>query len=179
MAKKIYIIVPLIALGIFFFFYQKFSKENEIAIADKAAAAEAAIAQTVIDKAEAELKSKEDSARRNAEREADEAARVAKSRVAWEADGAKVAADAAGAKSRSDEYQAEINELELKLAELRGQREILNNEAFALVKEVESSRIAKRNSELQVQRMAQMVSLKAETSVLVKKPILPPATGRR
>ena len=53
------------------------------------------------------------------------------------------------------------------------------NEAFTLMKEVEAARIAKRNAELEVQRMAQMVSDKAENSVLVKQPILPPEPGRR
>lgn len=176
---KTYIILPLIMLGIFYFFYQDFSKQNEIAVAEKAAAAEAAEAQAAADKAEAERKSKEDAARRTAEREADEAAKIAKQRAAWEADGAKVAADTAAAKAKSNEHQMKINELELKLAGLRKEREMINGEVFAMLKEVESARIAKRNAEREVQRMAAMVTQKAETSVLVKKPILPPETGRR
>ncbi len=178
MAKS-YIIIPLIALGIFYFFYQDFSAKNEIAVAEKAAAVAAAEAQEAAEKAEAERKSKEDAARRTAERESDEAARIAKRRAAWAADGAKVAADTADAKAKSDAHQQKINELEIKLTELRSQREALNGEVFVMMKEVEAARIAKRNAELEVQRMAQMVSQKAETSVLVKKPILPPATGRR
>ena len=176
---KTYIILPVIMLGIFYFFYQDFSAKNEIAIAEKAAQVEAEAAAEAASKAEAELKSKEDAARRTAEREADEAAKIAKRRAAWEADGAKVAADTAGAKAKSDEHQAKINELELKLAELRRQSEMHTNEAFTLMKEVEAARIAKRNAELEVQRMAQMVSDKAENSVLVKQPILPPEPGRR
>lgn len=178
MAKS-YIIIPLLMLGIFYYFYQDFSKQNEIAVAEKAAAAEAAEAQAAAEKAEAERKSREDAARRTAEREADEAAKVAKQRAAWEADGAKVAADTAAAKAKSDEHQKKINELELKLAELRNQREAINGEVYTMMKEVEAARIAKRTAEREVQRMAAMVSEKAENSVLVKKPILPPDTNRR
>lgn len=176
---KTYIIIPLILLGIFTFFYRNFSAENELQMAAKAAAEAAAIEQEAAAKAEAERISREDAARRTAEREADEAAKIAQRRVAWEADGAKVAADTANAKAKSDEHQTRINELELQLAALRQERETLNNEAFAMMKEVEAARIAKRNAELQVQRMAQMVSQKAENSVLVKAPILPPPPPSR
>lgn len=176
---KTYIIIPLVLLGIFYFFYQDFSKQNEIAIAEKEARIEAEAAAEAASKAEAERKSKEDAARRTAEREADEAAKIAKRRAAWEADGAKVAADTADAKAKSDAHQQTINELELKLANLRNQRSEINGEVFAMMKEVEAARIAKRNAEREVQRMAAMVTQKAETSVLVKKPILPPEPSRR
>lgn len=177
MAKS-YIIVPLILSAIFWFIYSDSSKK----IHEKEVAAELAIEeaakQAELDKKEAERKSKEDAARRTAEREADEAKKLADKRAKWEKVGQEIANATAKAKSESDDLQKQINELELKLADLRAKKEALNRETFDKMKSVEAARIAKRNSELEVQRMAQMVSDRAENSVLVKAPILPPTKKR-
>lgn len=178
--NKLYIIVPLLLLGIFGFFYNNFTVKHAAEVAEEEAAAEVAAAEKAAEKAEAERRSKEDAARRTAEREAAEAQKVAERNAKWEAASAEIARYTNEAKSESDKHQAKINELELKLTELRKSRETLNNEAFQLMKDVEAARITKRNAEMQVQRMAQMVTRKAETSVLVKSPIpAPEPTGRR
>lgn len=176
--NKSYIIVPLILLGIFGFLYKKHSAEiaeahrlEEIAEAEEEA-------RKAAEKAEAERLSKEAAAKRTAEREAAEAAKIAEREAKWKAVGDEIAQYTAEAKASSDEHQANINRLELKLASLRKDRENVKQEVYDAMKNVESARIAKRTAERQVQRMAQMVTQKAETSVLVKKPILPPPPAK-
>jgi chromosome segregation ATPase len=177
--NKSYIIVPLILLGIFGFLY----KEHSAEIAEKdrlEAIAEAEEeARVAAEKAEAERLSKEEAARRTAEREAAEAAKIAEREAKWKAQGDEIAQYTAEANATADEHQKNINALELKLAGLRKDRENVKQEVYDAMKGVESARIAKRNAERQVQRMAQMVTQKAETSVLVKKPILPPPPPKR
>tara|TARA_B110000459_G_C16290930_1_gene350481 strand:- start:48 stop:593 length:546 start_codon:yes stop_codon:yes gene_type:complete len=180
--NKSYIIVPLIALGIFGFLHNDFSKKDAIKQAAEHAAEVAAKQLKADEKAEAERLSKEEAAKRTAEREAVAAKKIADRDAKWKASGDEIAQYDAEAQATADTHQAKINELELKLGALRKDRETLKQETYDGLKAVESARIAKRNAERQVQRMAQMVTQKAETSVLVKKPILPPPPppqGRR
>jgi hypothetical protein len=177
MAKS-YFIVPLVLLGIFWFIYTDSSEKIHAKEVAEQQAEEDRLAQEELQKKEAERKSKEDAARRTAEREAEEARKLADKRAKWEKAGTEIADATAKAKAESDELQQKINALELKLADLRKQREALNKETFVKMKDVETARIAKRNAELEVQRMAQMVTDRAENSVLVKAPILPP-TGKK
>lgn len=180
--NKSYIIVPLIAMGIFGFFYHDFSQKDAIKKAAEHAEEVAAKELKADQKAEAERLSKAEAAKRTAEREADVAKKLADREAKWKASGDEIAQYDAEAKATADTHQAKINELELKIDALRKDREILKQETYDGLQAVEAARIAKRNAELQVQRMAQMVTQKAETSVLVKKPILPPpppAAGRR
>ncbi len=178
MAKS-YFIVPGVLLAIFWFMYSDFVTGYEEEEAAKLVAEQQRVEQEALDKAEAERKSKEDAARRTAEREAEEAKKVAERNAKWEAVGADIAKQTNDAKAESDNLQKQINELELKLAGLRSDRDSLNDEVFAAMKEVESARIAARNAEIEVQRMANMVSERAANSVLVKAPILPPDNTNR
>ncbi len=176
--NKSYIIVPLIALGIFVFFHNDFSKKDAIKKEAEMVEKLAEEQRKADEKAAAERQSKEEAAKRTAEREADEAAKIADREAKWKAAGDEIAQYTAKAKATSDKHQANINELELKLTSLRKSREDIKQQVYDGMKNVESARIAKRNAELQVQRMAQMVTQKAETSVLVKKPILPPPPAK-
>ncbi|GAB5559325.1 MAG: hypothetical protein SynsKO_09720 [Synoicihabitans sp.] len=177
MAKS-YILIPLIMLGAFGFLYKKHSAEiaEEHRLEEIAEAEEEA--RKAAEKAEAERISKEAAAKRTAEREAAEAAKLAEREAKWKAAGDEIAQYTAEAKATSDQHQNKINELELKLTELRKNRETLKQETYDAMKAVEAAKIAKRNAEREVQRMAAMVTQKAETSVLVKKPILPPPPTR-
>jgi chromosome segregation ATPase len=176
--NKSYIFVPLIALGIFVFFHNDFSKKDAVKKAAEMVEKQAEEQRKAEEKAEAERISKEEAAKRTAEREAAEAAKIAEREAKWKAQGDEIAQYTAEAKAASDEHQANINKLELQLTGLRKDRENLKQEAYDAMKGVEAARIAKRNAELEVQRMAQMVTQKAETSVLVKKPILPPPPSK-
>ena len=177
--NKSYIIVPLIALGIFVYFHNDFSKKDAIKQEAELVEKQAEEKRVAEEKAEAERLSKEEAAKRTAEREAAEAAKIAEREAKWKAQGDEIAQYTAEANAAADEHQKNINALELKLAGLRKDRENVKQEVYDAMKSVESARIAKRNAEREVQRMAQMVTQKAETSVLVEKPILPPPPPKR
>ncbi|MCF3651789.1 hypothetical protein [Synoicihabitans lomoniglobus] len=176
--NKFYIIVPVIMMAIFGFIYSDFTKKDAIRVEHEAAELKAIADAEAAEKAEAERQAKEDAARRTAEREADEARKIAERREKWEAVGQQIADSTAKYKAEADKFSAEAQDLEIQLLEIRGEREKVASEAFNLRKDVELARIAKRNAELQVQRMTEMVSKRAAESSLTKMPAAP-APGRR
>ncbi len=175
--KKIYLIVPLILLVGFSFYYLDFAKEQEqLEIQEKEAKA-AAIAAEEAKKAEAEKAARMESERRAAEREAEQAKKDADRKAKWEADGAKIASDTADYKKQADAYTKEINGLELQLLELRRLKDQRTNEALALTEQVELARINKRNAELEIQRLTDMVAERAAKSAMAQMPPPPPVPG--
>lgn len=175
--KKIYIIIPLLLLVGFSFYYLDFAKEQEqLEIQEKQAKAEA-IAAEEAKKAEAEKSARLESERRAAEREAEQAKKEADRRAKWDADGAKIAADTADYKKQGDAYTKEISNLEIQLLEVRRLKDQRTNEALALTEQVELARIAKRNAELEVQRLTDMVAERAAKSALTQLPPPPPQPG--
>lgn len=173
--KKIYLIVPLILLVGFSFYYLQFAKDLAIKEQEKEAARQAEIAAEDAKKAEAERIAREESAKRAAEREAEQAKKEADRRAKWDADGAKIASDTADYKKQGDAYTKEINGLELQLLEIRRLKDQRTNEALALTEQVELARIGKRNAELEVQRLTDMVAQQAAKSSMAQMPPPPPA----
>lgn len=172
--NKFYIIVPVVLLGIFGFFYNGFTKEYAIQQAQEEAARVAEEQRVAAEKAEADIRAKEDADRRTAERDAEEARKVAERRAKWEAAGKDIADSTAKFKAETAKLSQEAQDLEIALLEIRKQRETAASEAFDLTKKVEMARIEKRNAELQVQRMTEMVSKRAADSSLTKLPDLTP-----
>ena len=72
-----------------------------------------------------------------------------------------------------------IADLEKELAGLRTQKETVNRENLELLKKVELARIAKRNAELNIQRMTEMISRRAAASALTAPPPAPVAPAGR
>jgi hypothetical protein len=176
--NKFYIIVPVIMMAIFGFIYSDFTKKDALRVEQEAAVLKAEADAEAAQKAEAERQAKEDAARRTAEREAEEARKIAERREKWETAGQQIADSTAKYKAEADKFAAEAQDLELQLLAVRGDREKVSGEAFNLSKEVELARIAKRNAELQVQRMTEMVSKRAADSSLTKMPAAPAPTKR-
>lgn len=177
--NKSYIIAPLVLLAGFGFIYKNFTADYAVQIAAEEAEKAEIAAQEAATKAEAERKAKEDADRRTAEREAEEARKIAERQAKWEAEGATIAADTARYKEGAAKAAKEAAELEMKLLELRNAREKLAGEAFALMKDVELGRIAKRNAEMKEQRMVEMVARRAQESALTKLPTLVAAPAKK
>lgn len=177
--KKLYIIVPLVLLVAFIFLYMDFSKKH--AALEIQHAEEAAMAKKEEDarKAAAERASREESARRTAEREAEAAAKEAARRKQWEEAGARLAEETRGYKMQADAHSKRVNELEIELLEIRRQKDAESEEALALAEKVELARIAKRNAELEVQRLNQMLAQRAAESALAQMPPPPPAAAAK
>ncbi|WP_221030179.1 hypothetical protein [Actomonas aquatica] len=170
--NKSYIIVPILLMVGFGFIYKKAAHDIELVEQQEQAELDAKAAEEAAIKAEAERQAKEDAERRTAEREADEAAKEAKKRADWEARGIEIAEATAEANAEADKLAEQAAELELKLRATRNERDAQAGEAFDLAKKVELARIAKRNAELEIQRMTAMVTKRAEESTLTEMPEL-------
>ncbi len=174
--KKIYIIVPLVLLFGFFFIYKDFTSKQVVINAQLEAEAAALKAEEDAKSAAAEKTSREESERRAAVREAELAAKEAARRQQWEDAGAAVAAQTKEFLSQGDTHSKRVNELEIQLVDLRRQKDQKTNELLALAEEVELANINKRNAELEVQRLVDMIAIRLAQSPMTTPPP-PPATA--
>lgn len=172
--NKSYVIVPLVLLAVFGFFYNgalKEMKEKEDARIAKIEAtnkAEAERKKAIEEKAQAEA------AKRQEERAANDKAKEEKKEKDYQ--------DAMNAlKKEADDYTAQIAKLTKEAADLeaeilktRNDKERLTREALELAKQVELAKINRRTSELEIQRMVEMVSKKLSESSLTALPPPPP-----
>jgi hypothetical protein len=175
MKKWMYVISVGGMLAIFLFFY--FAHMEEAQIKEKArlemkAQAEKAEADR---KAAIEAKAREDAAKRAAERDAEIAQKAAERLAKQEAEDRKIKETTDELIAKGNVYAKRISELEVELNALRLNKEKLNREAFEFAKQVEQARIAKRNAELEIQRMTDMVAKRAADSALARAPAPPPA----
>ncbi len=170
MKKWMYVISVGSMLAIFLFFYFTHLKEAEIR--DKARAAQ--IAQQQKDdadrKALIEAKAREDATARAAARAADEAKKEADKVAKWEADGQKIKDQTDKYNTEADRLSKQAARLEIQLDTLRNDKEKANRESFELAKRVELAKIAKRNAELEIQRMTEMIARRAADSLMARPP---------
>jgi chromosome segregation ATPase len=172
--NKSYVIVPLVLLAVFGFFYNgalKEMKEKEdarIAKIDATNKAEAERKKAIEEKAQAEA------AKRQEERAANDKAKEEKKEKDYQ--------DAMTAlKKEADDYTTQVAKLTKEAADLeadilktRNDKERLTREALELAKQVELAKINRRTSELEIQRMIEMVSKKLGESSLTAIPPPPP-----
>lgn len=174
MKKWMYLIFPGIMLAVFIGFYLSHVEKAAV----KKAAVAAKVAQEKADaetkKKAAEAKAREDATKRQQERDAEEKKKADEKE-------AKQAADDKKVRDTTNEYLAkgaaagqQVASLETELANIRKEKDKTQREAFDLAKEVELARIARRNAELEIQRMTEMVSKRAHESSMVRPPIIPP-----
>ena len=175
MKKWMYIIFPSVMLAGFLVVY--FSHK------EKAEAKERAhIEQVAREKAEAEekkrvaeAKAREDARKRQEERDAEERRKAEEKAAKQAADDKKVADQTAEYTAKANAAAKQVATLEQELDRLRKEKDQTSREAFDLAKQVELARIARRNAELEIQRMAEMVARRAAESSLTQPPPLPPA----
>jgi septal ring factor EnvC (AmiA/AmiB activator) len=75
--------------------------------------------------------------------------------------------------NEAEKLSKEIAGLELAIANLRTQREDMNREVLESSKKVELAKIDRRNAELEIQRMYDIVAQKVAASFLTQAPPLP------
>jgi hypothetical protein len=174
MKKWMYLIFPGLMLGGLFFVYVGHVEKAE----HKAKAVAAKIAK---DRAEAEdkkraaeAKAREDAKKRQDEREAEEKQKAEKKTAQQAADDKKVADQTAEYTAKADAAQKQVNTLEAELSRLRKEKDKMSRETFDLAKQVELARVARRNAELEVQRMTEMISRRASESSMTRPPAPPP-----
>lgn len=175
--NKIYIIAPVVLCAIFIGIYVNFAKNQEIkqkAIAEQVAATKRAEDEK---KKEAEAKARADADARAKKRADDEKQKEADRRAKYEAVSKEIADATAKYNADADKYAKQAAELEIQLGELRKKKDTATREEFELRKQVELAQIAKRNAELEIQRMTKMIADKAAASALARPPA-PPAVAK-
>ena len=178
MKKWMYLIAPAIMMGAFMVVY--FSYVEKAHAKEAAAKAKVEMEKKAAEekKRVAEAKARDDAKKRQDEREAEEKKKE-KERTDKQAAEDKKVRDATNeflAKGKAAEQKGK--QLEAELDRLRKEKDRLTREAFDIAKQVELARIARRNAELEIQRMTEMITKRASDSSLVRPPIMPPAPAK-
>jgi chromosome segregation ATPase len=174
--NKYYLIVPAILLGTFLFFYNGALKE--MAAKEAAKTAEKAAIKAADDKRKAEIEAKAaaDAKRRQEERDAEERTRLEKKEKEYQDAMKKLKDEADNYSAEADKLAKEGADLEIQLGTLRTQKEKTTREVFELAKQVELAKVNRRNAEIEIQRMVEMLGTRAGSSSLATLP--PPPTTK-
>jgi hypothetical protein len=176
MKKWAYFIVPIIATCGFLFIYFSHVEQSKL----REAAHKAELARVAADEA-AKKKVLEDRARIEAEEKAKvraeaEAAKEAAKTAAWNEQGKKIQDEMEEAIRSSSESTAKIVAMEKEIASLRTKRESLNHEFVETARACELAKIARRNAELELDRLTTFIVKKAQASALpVPGPVVAPS----
>ena len=178
--NKYYLIAPVALLLAFLFTPSVgyFSAQKQIAAKVEAEANRKAEQKAAEDarKAEIEKKATADAQKRQAERDAEDLAKLQKKEKDYADAMNKLKEETAGYSADTDKLVKENAELEIQLGNLRNQKEKTNRETFELAKQVELAKISRRNAELEIQRMIEMVGNKVGASTIAQIPV-PPTQG--
>lgn len=163
--NRIYLLVPVVLLAVFGGIYWRHASTAETEAAAKAALVAAAKAEADGKQAEAERRARADAEKRAAERLAEEKRTEAEKQARFEEDGRRIADDTAVYSAKVAALKAETSALEKQLGDLRARRAALNDSAYALARSVELARIEKRNVEIEIARLTEMVARQAGTTL--------------
>ena len=173
MKKCIYLIIPAILLGLFLFIYFPHVEKTHA----KERAKKEEVAKKKADDEEkkkaAEAKAREDAKKRQDERDAEERKKEEEKAAKQAADDKKVRDQTAEYTAKATAASAEVQKLEGELDRLRKEKDRLSRETFDLAKQVELARIARRNAELEIQRITDMLAKRAADSSLTRMPVIP------
>jgi hypothetical protein len=172
---KFYVILPAILLIVFGVYYTKVAKPEMVAaevakekrIADERAAEDA-------HRKEVEAKAQEDARKAQEVRDQKEKERQEKAQKDKDEQDRKVQEETAKWTDEAAKLTKDIAAMEAQIANLRSKREATNREVLDLAKKAELAKIDRRNAELEIQRMYDMVAQKVADSFLTKAPPSPP-----
>jgi len=173
MKKWMYVISVGSMLAVFLFFYTTHLKEADIAEKARIEKKAREDAEIKAKKDEREAQARKDAADRAAKRDADEKEKEAQKVAAYKADVKKIQDSLDDHNAKADEYAKLISRLDIELNNLRAAKERLNRDAFDVAKQVEAARVEKRTSELEIQRVTDMIAKRAVDSSLTRPPELP------
>ncbi len=168
--NRIYLISPLILLALFIGIYGKHIQTVDAQAAGKATAVAASQGEESAKKTEIERAARAEAEKRTALRLAEEQKAESDRRARYEEDNRRLAEDSAQLATAVKALGTESATLEQQLADLRNRRKALNAESFSLAKDVELARIAKRNAEMDVHRLTEMVARQAGNTSLARNP---------
>lgn len=172
--NKSYFIVPAILLAIFGFLYNgaltemKTKEDARIAKIEKETKEKEDAKKIVEEKAQAEARE------RQIKREAEDAAKAAKKEKDYADAMAKLKDEADDYAGQTAKLTKESADLDATILQTRTDKERLTREGLELAKQVELAKINRRNSELEIQRMIDMVAKKLNDSSIAVAPPPPP-----
>lgn len=168
--NKSYVIAPIVLLAVFGFLYKGALKEMGVKEQARIEAKAKKDAEEKKRKDEIDARATLDAQKRQAEREAQDRAREDKKIKEYQ-DAMKALKDEADKyRSEADKLAKEIADLDLQISQGHADKEKLNKETFELGKRVEQSKIARRNAEIEIQRMVEIVGKKLNESPLAVPP---------
>ena len=173
--NKFYLIIPATLLGVFLFFYNAALKEMGIKEKTRQEEVARVKAEEERKKKDIEAKAEADAKKRQEDRDRDEREKIEKKRKNYEDIMNRLRDDVTANTTEADKLTKEANDLELQISNLRTQKEKMNRETFELAKRVEQAKISRRNAELEIQRMVEVVANKVAASSLTSTPPPPPA----
>jgi hypothetical protein len=173
MKKWMYVLAPTVMLLGFVFIFRAHVEEAKIKERATAARIEKERADAEAKKKAAEAKAREDAKKRQDERDAEERKKEAEKVAKQAADDKKVKDQTAEYTAKGAVAQKQVDALEAELAKLRKDKDATSRDSFEIAKKVELARVARRNAELDIQRMTEMVSRRAADSSLTRPPVIP------
>jgi len=175
--NKSYLIVPAVLLAIFGFLYNGALKEMASKETARIAKIEAAVKADADRKAEIEKKAQAEATERQKKREAEDAAKAAKKEKDYQDAMTKLKEEADDYTSQTAKLTKEAADLDAAILQTRNDKERLTRESLELAKQVELAKINRRNAELEIQRMLDMVAKKlTDSSIAVAPP--PPLAAK-
>lgn len=164
--NRFYLIIPLLLAGIFGGVYWQHTRDVSRQTAEKQAEVARARESEEQKKREAEQKARADAEQRSAARLAEEHKKEAERTARWDAESKGIADDTAKYQAQLASNNAELEQLNTRLTTLRATREKRASEAFEVARSIELDRIRKRNAELEIQRLTEILAAKAARSSL-------------
>lgn len=172
--NKSYLIVPVILLAVFGFTYNGALKDMQAK--EDANHAKATEKKRVEDarKAEVEAKATLDAKKHQEERDAEDRKKQEKKQAEYDDAMKKLRDEANDYTVQGEKLGKEAADLELQISQSRNEKEKLARETLELAKSVELAKINRRNAELEIQRMIDMVGKKLNDSSIATPPPPPP-----
>ena len=177
--NKSYLIAPIVLLAVFGFLYNGALKEMQTKADNQAAVLKVKLDAEKKHKEEVEARATKDAKDRQDKQDALDQAKEDKKKKDYE-DALKTLRDeTAKYATEADKLSKEAADLEIQISQARTEKEKLNRETFDLAKQVEQDKINRRNAELEIQRMIEVVGKKLNDNNVVippAPPLAPPAT---
>jgi hypothetical protein len=179
MKKWMYVLAPTVMLLAFVFVFRSHVEEAKIKERATAARIEKERVDAEAKKKAAESKARDDAKKRQDERDAEERKKETEKIAKQAADDKKVRDQTAEYTAKGAAAQKQVDGLEAELSKLRKEKDATSRESFEFAKKVELARIARRNAELEIQRMTEMVSRRAADSSLTRPPVIPAPPAKK
>lgn len=177
--NKYYLIVPIVLLAIFGFSYN--GALQEMRAKEESNLAKAAAKKVVEDKHKAEVESKAtaDAKKRQDERDAADTEKQQKKQAEYDEAMKKLRDEAADYADQVAKFTKQIADFESQITQGHNDKEKLGRETLDLAKAVELAKISRRNAELEIQRMIDIVARKLSESSIAAPPPPPLPTASK